>query len=148
MSVQVCNFTIGLDTSLGTNVSALVAILTELTGADGYLEDAKVRLFTNNLTVTPALDLTAYTAPTWGGYTVQTTEWDATARPTGLYSVENVGAPCDFLMGADGTGPIYGAVLTDNAESVVLGVVKFDPPVEYVEGQEINLVPRLLVDVT
>ena len=68
---------------VGLSTEIQNAILDELIGVGGKLEDATVELFTNSPDFSTLLTAASFTAPTFTGYAAQTPTWTTFTGPNG-----------------------------------------------------------------
>lgn len=112
----------------------LSADTTTLSGAD-------MHLYTNDYTPTDGNDSTAFTLPTWTGYSAETFTWN-TPYITPAGRAELVGDSVFFLSGSDADTICFGNFLLAQDGTVVYAE-RFTTPVSVVGVVGITIVPLI-----
>lgn len=112
-------------------------------------QNLKLKLYGNNVTPAVTDTVASYTEVTGGGYvevTLTFANWVVTDGPPAV-AVYNAFQDFDFTGVPSGPGTVYGYIITNNAEDLLLWAERFPTvPLEPINGSQIRIKPRITLD--
>lgn len=125
--------------SLKQTYAGQLAVLNLAYGAG--LSSMKLRLFSNNHTVTDATILSDLTECSFTGYAAQSPSWTTPANVANVAQTQS--GTRTFTYSGGSTTTVYGYYLTDSGGTVLLGAETFTSPVTLS-----TIIPSLLLAIT
>lgn len=112
-------------------------------------QNLKLKLYSNNVTPVVTDTVASFTEVTGGGYaeiTLTFANWTVTLGPPAV-AVYNSFQDFDFTGVTGGAGTVYGYIITNNAEDLLLWAERFPTvPLSPINGSQIRIKPRITLD--